>query len=181
MRVPDGDLYAVLGATEGSAQAELRRRYLALARRHHPDRHAGDPRSLAVAEARMQELNEAWSVLGDPEARARYDRDRRAQRRSSYTPGRPSPEFVPIDDGEDPEDPAAVHDVPYGDGSPVSRGLQVGPAALLVLGVLAFGAGMLIDFTPLMALGIVAFVGGALAFVATPFYAVLRAHNRTRD
>lgn len=177
----DVDLYAVLGVTEDTSQAELRRRYLDLAREHHPDHHASDPAERRRAELRMQEINEAWTVLGDSESRALYDRDRRRDKRVTYRPGTVSPEFVPFDDGEDPEDPAAVHDVPYADGSPVHRGMQVGPAAMVVVGILAFGSGMLVDFGPLLALGIVAVVAGVLAFLATPFYAVMRAHNRTKD
>lgn len=172
--------YDVLGVRPDAGPAELRRAYLALARRHHPDRHAGDAAAAARAEARMQELNAAWAVLGDPEARARYDRRRLAERRAAFHPGAVSPEFVPFDPGEDPDDPAAEHDVPYGDGSPVHRGLQVGPFVVLLLGLLGLGSGLLLDFGPLLALGLVGIVGGLLAFAATPVYAVMRSHHRTR-
>jgi curved DNA-binding protein CbpA len=172
--------YDVLGVRPDAGPAELRRAYLALARRHHPDRHAGDPAETARAEARMQQVNAAWAVLGDPETRARYDRQRVVERRAAFRPGAVSPDFVPVDEGEDPEDPAAEHDVPYGDGSPVHRSLQVGPFVVLVLGLVALGSGLLLDFGPLLALGLVGIVGGLLAFAATPFYAVLRSHHRTR-
>lgn len=177
----DEDLYGVLGAGEGDSHDELRRRYLTLAREHHPDRHGDDSGAQRRAEQRMQAINEAWAVLGDERSRDAYDRDRRREQRATYQPGRVSPGFVPIDDGEDPEDPAAEHDIPYGDGSPVHRGLQVGPAAIVAVGVLAVFSGLLIDFGPLLALGVVAVVFGVLAFAATPFYAVMRAHHRTRD
>lgn len=173
--------YEVIGARPDASAAELRRAYLAAARRHHPDHHAGDPAATARAEARMQAINEAWTVLGDPDARARYDRARRAERRAAFHPGTVSPEFVPVDEGEDPDDPAAEFDVPYGDGNPVHRSLQVGPFVVLVLGLVALGAGVLLDFGPLLALGLVGIVGGGLAFMATPLYAILRSHHRTRD
>ena len=70
----NGDPYQVLGVANGSGQAEIRRAYLALARRHHPDAHTGDgPVARARAEARMREINDAWALLSDPERRRRYD------------------------------------------------------------------------------------------------------------
>ena len=171
-------LYEVLGVDPSASAAEIRRAYLDLARRHHPDvlGEGGDG-----AEARMRQLNEAWATLGDEARRRAYDRDLAAERRRAWSPGTASPEFVPVDDVEDPEDPAAEHDVPYGDGSPVHRSLQVGPVALLLLGVVALGAGGLLQFGPLLALGVVGIVGGGVLFVATPVYAILRSHRHTRE
>ena len=170
-------LYEVLGVDPAASAAEIRRAYLDLARRHHPDVQGGR----SSGEERMRQVNEAWAVLGDDRRRRDYDRDLAAERRQAWSPGTASPDFVPVDDGDDPEDPAAEHDVPYGDGSPVHRGLQVGPAALLVLGVVALAFGGLLQFGPLVALGLVGLVGGALAFVATPVYAILRSHRHTRE
>ncbi len=58
--------YDVLGVDPGADAGEVRRAWIALARHHHPDR-GGDP-------ARMREVNEAWSVLGNAPARRNYDR-----------------------------------------------------------------------------------------------------------
>jgi hypothetical protein len=59
------DYYSKLGASSDDSRAEIERRYKRLARRHHPDR-GGD-------EEEMKEINEAWRVLGNREARHAYD------------------------------------------------------------------------------------------------------------
>jgi curved DNA-binding protein CbpA len=52
----------------------VRQAYIERALRHHPDRQGGqDVAGLAESERRMQEVNGAWAVLGDREARAAYD------------------------------------------------------------------------------------------------------------
>jgi DnaJ-class molecular chaperone len=66
------DYYALLGVSENVGDAELRRVWRRLAKRHHPD-HAG-PHSTAS----FQRLSAAYAVLCDPVARATYDRRRRA-------------------------------------------------------------------------------------------------------
>lgn len=63
------DYYAVLGVERGASADEIKRAWRKLARKHHPDLS-----SAPDAAARMQELNEAWDVLRDPEKRAAYDR-----------------------------------------------------------------------------------------------------------
>jgi hypothetical protein len=59
--------YDVLGVSVEARADEVRRAYLELARRLHPDRAPGSDRA-------MQRVNEAWSVLRDPVRRAEYDR-----------------------------------------------------------------------------------------------------------
>ncbi|MYT20559.1 DnaJ domain-containing protein [Streptomyces sp. SID7760] len=63
------DFYEVLGVPRTADRDEIQRAYRALARRYHPDVNK-DPQ----AEDRFKEVNEAFSVLSDPEQRARYDR-----------------------------------------------------------------------------------------------------------
>jgi hypothetical protein len=60
-----------------AGNADVRRAYLDRAREAHPDRHidAGSAQR-AHAERRMQEVNEAWRVLGNPRRRRRYDLER---------------------------------------------------------------------------------------------------------
>ncbi len=78
---PEKDYYRVLGAEEDSPRADIERRYKRLARLNHPDR-GGD-------EEEMKNINEAWSVLGDTDARTAYDAHRVESRRrlyKAYTP-----------------------------------------------------------------------------------------------
>ncbi|WP_425245530.1 DnaJ C-terminal domain-containing protein [Streptomyces sp. NEAU-NA10] len=63
------DFYEVLGVARTADRDEIQRAYRTLARRYHPDVNK-DPQ----AEERFKEINEAFSVLSDPEQRARYDR-----------------------------------------------------------------------------------------------------------
>lgn len=64
------DYYEILGVSRDASSAEIRRAYRRLARRCSPDVNLWDMR----AAGRFDELQEAYRVLGDPVARARYDR-----------------------------------------------------------------------------------------------------------
>lgn len=67
--------YDTLGLARGAPPEQIRRAYLDLARRYHPDRLGSASTAERVrAEARMRQVNEAWAVLGDPVRRAAYDR-----------------------------------------------------------------------------------------------------------
>ncbi|MFF3636881.1 DnaJ C-terminal domain-containing protein [Streptomyces sp. NPDC002250] len=63
------DFYEVLGVPRDADKDEIQRAYRKLARKYHPDVNK-DP----AAEERFKEINEAFSVLSDPDQRARYDR-----------------------------------------------------------------------------------------------------------
>jgi len=69
------DPYAVLGVARDSDRRVIREAYLALARRHHPDQVGAEPPAVrARADARMREINEAWTILGHADRRAAHDR-----------------------------------------------------------------------------------------------------------
>jgi len=62
------DYYLVLGVSRDASEAEIKRAFRELARRHHPDVNPQD------AGERFREINEAYAVLSDKDSRARYDR-----------------------------------------------------------------------------------------------------------
>jgi molecular chaperone DnaJ len=64
------DYYEILGVPRGASETDIKNAYRRLARKHHPDVAADK----AAAEARFKEINEAYSVLSDPEKRKMYDR-----------------------------------------------------------------------------------------------------------
>jgi molecular chaperone DnaJ len=76
IRVPSGDLYADLGVSPDASAQEISAAFRARARELHPDTNA-DPAALE----RFKQLSAAYRVLGDAQARARYDEARRARGR----------------------------------------------------------------------------------------------------
>ena len=66
------DPYAVLGVARDATPLQVARAHRHLAKRHHPDLHAGAG-AMDAAE-RMRAINEAWSILSNPASRADYDR-----------------------------------------------------------------------------------------------------------
>ena len=66
--------YEVLGVPRFAGGEAVRRAYLQRARQLHPDRYVdAGPEQRNAAERSMQEVNEAWRVLGDAGRRRRYD------------------------------------------------------------------------------------------------------------
>ena len=81
------DYYMLLDLVPGASHDEIKRAYRRKALACHPDR-GGAP-------ARMKALNEAWAVLGDPEARREYDSERRLLESAPPVPSTPPNGRVP--------------------------------------------------------------------------------------
>jgi curved DNA-binding protein CbpA len=94
---PGHDYYAILGVPVTATPEEIVRAYRRLARTTHPDI---DLHNSAAAE-RFEQLTAAREVLGDPVARAAYDRMRSRGDRGDPNPG-------PADEGIVPTDPVEV-------------------------------------------------------------------------
>jgi DnaJ-class molecular chaperone len=64
------DPYQVLGLTRTASADEIKQAFRRLAKQYHPDVNAGRPE----IEQRFKEANSAYSLLSDPEKRAKFDR-----------------------------------------------------------------------------------------------------------
>lgn len=63
------DYYEVLGLNRRASQADIKKAYYALAKKHHPDMNKDNPH----AEKQFQEVQKAYEVLKDDEKRSLYD------------------------------------------------------------------------------------------------------------
>jgi molecular chaperone DnaJ len=68
--VADKSYYDILGVKKDAPEAEIKKAYRKLAKKHHPDVNKGNK----DAENKFKELSEAYAVLGDKEKRDQYDR-----------------------------------------------------------------------------------------------------------
>ena len=64
------DYYQILGVPRNAAKEQIKKAYRKLAMQHHPDRNPGKEK---WANEKFKEINEAFSVLGDPQKRSQYD------------------------------------------------------------------------------------------------------------
>ena len=64
------DPYSVLGVSKKATDADIKKAFRNLAKKHHPDTHANDPKAVKA----FQEISGAYDILGDKDKRARYDR-----------------------------------------------------------------------------------------------------------
>lgn len=64
------DPYDVLGLSRSASEAEIKKAFRTLAKKHHPDQNKDDPR----ASAKFAEVNQAYEILGDAAKRAQFDR-----------------------------------------------------------------------------------------------------------
>jgi len=62
------DYYKIFGLSKNATKEEIKKRYRELAKKNHPD-----VNSNTDATAKMQEIQEAYYIIFDDEARSRYD------------------------------------------------------------------------------------------------------------
>ena len=72
-----GDPYQILGVSHDADAEQIKQAYRRLAKQDHPDLHPGD----AEAARRMNEINEAYDLLKNPQA---YQAYRQQQQQSAY-------------------------------------------------------------------------------------------------
>ena len=64
------DYYEVLGLQKGASEDEIKKAFRKMAMKYHPDKNPGNKE----AEEKFKEVNEAYSVLSDPDKKSKYDR-----------------------------------------------------------------------------------------------------------
>lgn len=185
MTVHPDEARQALGVGPQATPTEVRRAYVALARRFHPDVHAARPEAeRRVAERRMRQLNEAMSVLtrspaappgGVPGAGSADERGEPVVRRPASPGWRPR-----ADDTAwmgDFRTWAGEHDelLPDEDsGQPVPRLLAVAPPLLLAVGIVAAVLALALDWRPLLAAAVVIVAAGLTSFAAVPLIVARR-------
>lgn len=63
------DPYEVLGVSKTASEAEIKKAFRTLAKKHHPDTKGGDK----AAQKRFQEISAAYEIVGDKDKRAKFD------------------------------------------------------------------------------------------------------------
>lgn len=187
------DHYAVLGVGRRAPVEEIRAAYLALARRWHPDFHRDRP-SAELAARRMQEINAAWTVLGNPRRRVEYDRQLGGSGPAGVgaEPGRaagtgpPASERDPFgpDRRRDADEPVAAwltEDPPGPPASPGRRLATVAPVVALAVGTLLLLAALVLRAELLVAVGVVAMVLSAVGFFVAPLAVMADARRGDRQ
>lgn len=155
------DPYAVLGVDAAAAHDDIRRAWLALARRHHPDR-GGDP-------AQMQAVNEAWAVLGDPARRRAWDHE---HGRAIAGGGWEAPARPTVDGGFDLDDPDLLDARPLVE--PRRSAFDLVPVALFALAVAVGCVALVLDAPAMLGGAVFLFFLSCLAVAAAAMLSMRR-------
>ncbi|CAN5418876.1 hypothetical protein BH10ACT1_BH10ACT1_10450 [soil metagenome] len=189
--------YEALGVPVGAGAAEIRQAYLAAARRHHPDFHVDADEATRARNARqMQQVNEAWEVLGSAASRQLYDRtqhlavapptervrpnrDPDVPAGKAWTPRRGDDGWQQDFQGWAGEDERLAPDGPGIRGNRKHRGsIAILPVALFGLGVLSGFLGMVLTSRELLAGAFIAIAISAALFVMLPIIEMSRGRHR---
>lgn len=174
----------MLGVAHDASDEDIRRAYLRLARRNHPDVRGDSPE----AAEQMRRINSAWAMLsntGGRAAPARHVRQRPAPQ------GRAGAETV----GEAPSQEAAEAQWPSGEGSdsegsdgddrPITDGrlpewMRLGAPAMFVFGVCCLIFGAMTGLLAVFALGAASLAFAALMFLLAPFVVLVTSRGARR-
>ena len=74
--------YKILGVTQKTKKADLKKKYRELAKKYHPDTNSGSK----VAEDKFKIISEAYEILSNAKKRKAYDRERVNRKRSPRRP-----------------------------------------------------------------------------------------------
>ncbi|MBT3366773.1 MAG: J domain-containing protein [Nitrospina sp.] len=74
--------YKILGITQKTSKADIKKKYRELAKKYHPDTNSGSK----VAEDKFKIISEAYEVLSNAKKRKEYDRERAYQKKSPRRP-----------------------------------------------------------------------------------------------
>lgn len=161
--------YEVLGVGPAADEATLHQAYVALARRHHPDRVGGDS-------GRMQAINEAWATLSDPSRRARYDRGLVGGSTTAARAAGPVEDAVDEDDLDDLSD-----DTPVRVTVALPRWLSLVPIATFALSVVTLCFSLTMGSSQLFGLAVMTFALACMFFLAAPFVALFSSRRPTTN
>ena len=75
------DPYSVLGVSRNASEEEIKKAYRKLAKQYHPDLHPGDP----AAARKMNEINNAYEMIKNPEKAAYQQQTYRQQASYGHT------------------------------------------------------------------------------------------------
>ncbi|KRF08181.1 molecular chaperone DnaJ [Arthrobacter sp. Soil782] len=81
----DKDFYKILGVPKDASDADIKKAYRKLARKHHPDQN----QSTGGSDKMFKDISEAYSVLSDAEERQQYDAIRAMGSGARFTAGGP--------------------------------------------------------------------------------------------
>ena len=102
--------YKILGITQKTSKADIKKRYRELARKYHPDTNAGSK----TAEDKFKIVAEAYEVLSDAKKRKEYDRQQSYQKRTPRRPtGQPNWNSPPGGFGKGPRDSQKGYEEPF--------------------------------------------------------------------
>jgi len=175
--------YDVLGVDPAAPAPAVRKAYLVLARKYHPDFHQAATRELAADN--MRRVNEAWNTLSDPDRRKAYDQKllfgtAPDSSGGSHTGGTSatSREWEPFDTSE-PED-IDLDPTPQSGSRSLPRWLTMLPAGSLISAVVVAGVGTLLQSGGMFTIGLMLGVFALASFFLVPLAAMTLAERDPR-